>query len=82
MPVFNTNPHYIKEAIESIIVTQTYKGPIMLCLIDDGSTNMRTVQYLESARQTYSAKLIVYTLPENRGLPEALNTGMQIAFDM
>ena len=50
MPVFNTSPQYMKEAIESIIVTQTYKGPIILCLIDDGSTNMRTVQFIESAR--------------------------------
>ncbi len=27
-------------------------------------------------------KIKVYTLNENRGLPEALNMGMSIAFDM
>ena len=26
--------------------------------------------------------MLVYTLPTNRGIPEALNTGLQLAFDM
>ena len=47
MPVYNSNPHYIKEAVDSIIVNQTYKGPLNLVIINDGSTNARTVQYLE-----------------------------------
>lgn len=48
MPVFNTNPAYIKEAVESVVVNQTYKGRIDLIIVDDGSTNMRTVAYLEN----------------------------------
>ena len=30
----------------------------------------------------HAGKIILFTLQENRGLPEALNTGMQIALDM
>ena len=43
MPVFNSSQHHLKEAIDSVIVHQTYKGPIELIIIDDGSTNIRTV---------------------------------------
>ena len=37
---------------------------------------------MEQARLAHSGKIVIFTLPENRGVPEALNTGMQIAFDM
>ena len=82
MPVYNSNPHYIKEAVDSIIINQTYKGPLNLVIINDGSTNARTVQYLEQVSQMHAGKIVLFTLQENRGLPEALNTGMQIALDM
>ena len=29
-----------------------------------------------------SERVLVYTLPANRGLPEALNTGILLAYDM
>ena len=61
---------------------QTYRGSITLIIVDDGSTNLRTVQYLESQQQMYPTKIRLLTLPKNRGLPEALNTGMQVAYDM
>lgn len=76
MPVYNTNPQFLKEAIDSIVVTQTYRGPITLVIVNDGSTNQRTVQYLESAEQMNPRKIRVFTLPENRGVPEALNRGL------
>ena len=82
MPVYNTSPQLLKEAIDSVIVTQTYKGPIHLVIINDGSTNPRTQNYLESAQQMNPKKIRVVSLQENRGLPEALNMGMQIAVDM
>ena len=47
MPVFNTSPHFLNEAIDSIVVAQTYKGALTLIIVDDGSTNMRTVQCLQ-----------------------------------
>ena len=50
MPVYNTNPQFLKEAIDSIVLTQTYRGPITLVIIDDGSTSSRTVQFIENAR--------------------------------
>lgn len=80
MPVFNTNPAYLKEAVESIILNQTYKGQIDLIIVDDGSSNMRTVAYLESLPQAFPDRIRVISLPTNRGLPEALNAGMQVAF--
>ena len=76
MPVYNTNPSYLKEAIDSIVVTQTYKGPLTLLIVDDGSTNQRTVQFLESIQQMNSRKIRLFRLDENRGLPEALNMGI------
>merc|ERR1712060_557561 len=82
MPVYNTNPHYLKEAVESIVLHQTYKGTIMLVIVDDGSTNHRTAQFLQNVEQNYPNKVRLLALPENRGLPEALNTGIQIAVDM
>ena len=82
MPVYNTNPQFLKEAIDSIVVTQSYKGPITLIIINDGSTNQRTNQFLESAEQMNPRKIRVFTLPENRGIPVALNRGLQVAFEM
>ena len=82
MPVFNTSPHYIKEAIDSIIVNQTYRGPITLVIINDGSTNQRTVNSLQAAEQMNPRKIRVFQHNESRGVAEALNRGMQIAFEM
>ena len=47
MSVFNTSPQYIKDAVVSILETQTYKGQISLVIIDDGSTDPRTIQHLQ-----------------------------------
>ena len=82
MPVYNSSPQFLKEAIDSIVVNQTYRGPITLVIINDGSSNPRTVQYLESAEQMNPRKIRVFSLNENRGIAEALNRGMQIAFEM
>jgi len=82
MPVFNSSPQFLKEAIDSIVLNQTYRGPVTLVIINDGSTNQRTVQYLESVEQMNPRKIRVFSLPDNRGIAEALNRGMQIAFDI
>jgi len=82
MPVFNSSPQFLKEAIDSIVVNQTYRGPITLVIINDGSTSQRTVQYLESVEQMNPRKIRVFTLDENRGIAEALNRGMQVAFEI
>lgn len=53
-----------------------------MVIVDDGSTNMRTVAYLESLPQAFPERVRVISLPTNRGLPEALNAGMQVASEM
>ena len=82
MPVFNSSPQFLKEAIDSIVLHQTYRGPLTLVIINDGSTNPRTVQYLESVEQMNPRKIRLFTLNENRGIAEALNHGMRVAFEM
>jgi glycosyltransferase EpsE len=68
----------LKEAIVSIIKNQTYKGQLCLIIVDDGSTDPKTVKLLDSAKEQHS-NIILHRLKTNSGLPNALNVGIQIA---
>lgn len=80
MPVYNTNQHFLKEAILSILKSQTYKGTIYLIIVDDGSTDPKTVKMLDSCKQS-NENVILHRLKTNEGLPQALNIGIKIAMD-
>ena len=45
IPVYNTNPNYIKTAIDS--VSNQTLNDIEIIVIDDGSTNQSTLNFLE-----------------------------------
>ncbi len=67
MPVYNTNPDYLKEAIDSIL-HQT-ESDFELIIVDDASTTD-----IQSVIDTYSDNRIVfYRLPQNGGAPVARN---------
>jgi glycosyltransferase involved in cell wall biosynthesis len=80
MPVYNTNQHFLKEAILSILKSQTYKGTTYLIIVDDGSTDPKTVKMLDSCKQS-NENVILHRLKTNEGLPQALNIGIKIAMD-
>lgn len=80
MPVFNTNQHFLKESILSILKSQTYKGTIYLIIVDDGSTDPKTVKMLDSCKQS-NENVILHRLKTNQGLPYALNQGIKIAIE-
>ncbi len=71
MPVFNRE-RFLDEAIESVLGQEF--SQLELLIVDDGSTD-GTPALLETwARR--DARLVVCTLPENQGIPTALNTGL------
>ena len=76
MPVYNTKPSYIRTAVESVTSKQTYKGPLKLIIVDDGSTDARVIKFLDQLSKSNSDGIIVNRLDKNRGLPEALNCGL------
>ena len=76
MPIYNTKPSYIRTAVESVTSKQTYKGPIKLIIVDDGSTDARVIKFLDQLSKSNSDGIIVNRLDKNRGLPEALNCGL------
>ena len=63
MPVYNTKPSYIKQAMESVTVKQTYAGPIHLIIVDDGSTDARVVKYLDQFTRQTNDPITVMRLP-------------------
>jgi len=72
IPVFNTLPHHLFEAINSV-VNQTVK-PNEIVVIDDGSDSKKTIAALAAAVDIYGIKL--YRLETNQGISAALNFGI------
>jgi len=71
MPVYNRE-RFVDEAIASVIA-QDFQH-FELLIVDDGSTD-GTAAILEAWTRR-DARVVVVTLPENRGLPAAENAGM------
>lgn len=53
-----------------------------MIIVDDGSTDARVVKYLDQFTKQTNEPITVMRLPQNKGLPEALNTGIQIALEL
>lgn len=73
IPVYNTQPKYLKVAIESVL-NQSQKG-IEIIIVNDGSTNADILDYLGSL-DNKQIKIINQT---NQGLSGARNTGLKYA---
>jgi GT2 family glycosyltransferase/ubiquinone/menaquinone biosynthesis C-methylase UbiE len=76
MPVYNTDPRWLEEAIDSVR-SQTY-GNWQLCIADDGSTNAKTREVLRRAPRS-DRRIRVTMLSENRGISAASNQALSMA---
>ena len=79
IPVHNTNPEWLRLSVESIR-NQTF-NEIEIILIDDGSTDIGTIEELQKMDGIDRTRVI--TLKENQGISGALNAGLYAAkFDI
>jgi glycosyltransferase involved in cell wall biosynthesis len=75
MSTYNENPDYLVKAINSILI-QSYSDYEFI-IIDDGSTNSRTLDILNEICST-DKRIVLKRCPHN-GLTKSLNTGLEIA---
>ena len=71
-PVYNTNVEYLKEAVASVL-NQTEKN-WKLILVDDGSTDLGTLDLLSKLKHHSQIKLV--TLEKNGGIAYARNEAL------
>lgn len=74
MPVYNVQAKWLAKAVESV-KRQAYEQ-WELCLVDDGSDNPETVEYLNSIRHP---RIRTMVMPANQGIARASNRGIQSA---
>ncbi len=74
MATYNDNPHYLREAINSII-NQTYKN-IEILIMDD-STSDKTKEVIDS--YNYDRRVHVYREDKKLGFVPSLNKGLRLA---
>ncbi|MFW6055640.1 MAG: glycosyltransferase family 2 protein, partial [Thermodesulfobacteriota bacterium] len=75
-PVFDTDPGYLLECVLSLLV-QSYEH-WELCLVDDGSTRMETLEVLDWAKKR-DRRIRVCTLQSNQGICAASNVAVKMA---
>ena len=71
--VYNTQSDWLSQSINSIL-NQEIDVDFEIILVDDGSTNIETIETLNKYREYSNIKVI--TLEENRGISFALNVGI------
>ncbi len=75
-PVFDTDPGYLLECVLSVLV-QSYEH-WELCLVNDGSTRIETLEVLEWAKKR-DRRIRVCTLRSNQGICAASNVAVKMA---
>ena len=75
MPVFDTLPELLEQAISSVLA-QTFTG-FELLLLDDGSEDLRTQAALECALKSDARVRVCHE--RHRGLTPSLNVGLRLA---
>lgn len=73
IPVYNTPPDYLIEAVYSII-RQDYPHPFRFFLIDDASTDPGTLSMLDHL----SSMIEIIRMHDNVGLPALLNYALEV----
>lgn len=75
IPCFNQG-NYLHECIQSVI--SSYKGPLEIIVVDDGSNDPKTTRILDQIRSTPDNGVIILS-KNNGGLSSARNAGIQCA---
>lgn len=71
IPVYNTDPNYLLASLESTL-SQTLP-PAELLIIDDGSDDPNTKQFLEGAVSASEGRLRLLTQTHNAGISNTRN---------
>lgn len=74
---FKENPIYLRQSLESVI-NQTLK-PNEIVLVKDGILTLELDSVIDEYKRNYSEVFKVIALPENKGLANALNVGINNA---
>jgi len=77
MPTYNTPLIWLKKAIESV-VKQIYLN-WELCIIDDKSTDIDIIKYLESIQLNGDSRIKVVFKDKNTGISDTSNVGLNIS---
>jgi len=75
IPVYNTNPIFLKKAILSAL-NQKYEN-FEICIADDSSTNKETLKILKKFEKEDKIKIVYRS--ENGHISECLNSALEIA---
>ncbi|NBY01884.1 MAG: glycosyltransferase [Planctomycetes bacterium] len=76
MPVYNTNPQWLQQAIDSV-KSQTYQDWELWC-IDDHSSHLQVPFVLKNAEQA-DKRIHALILDKNQGVSAATNAGINLA---
>ena len=76
IPVYNVDRKYLQECLESVL-NQSYKN-YEICIADDCSTNLETIETLKEYEKKYKQIKIVYR-KENGHIVEASNSALSLA---
>lgn len=84
LPFYNTKYEYMKECLLSIH-NQSFKQLIEIIIVNDGSDSidLSKIHSFITSLQSPNRKYNFFSLPKNKGLPYALNYGLQkCTFDL
>lgn len=71
IPVFNTDPLHLMEAVNSVIYQNGVESPLII-IVDDGSTNKETLRLLNDLE--WHELALVFKHDTNKGTASAFNT--------
>ncbi len=74
----NDSPHYLKEALDSLLVYQTIK-PSQIILVQDGPISQDLSFFLEEYKERFGDIINILCLEKNAGLGNALKIGVENA---
>lgn len=76
IPVYNVDKKYLQECLDSVL-NQSYKN-YEICIADDCSTNLETIETLKEYEKKYKQIKIIYR-KENGHIVEASNSALSLA---
>lgn len=74
IPVYNTDPLQLMDCLASCF--QQTLPPAEVLVVDDGSSDIRTVNFLTSIKSGFDHRLRILSLSHHQGISQALNYGL------